>query len=258
MEKAGSIRNQRRPKGHISSIATNLIHRRNPYITASWSAAIPGFGQIATGSYIKGFLLVIWEIVINLQANINIAILYSFTGRFELAKQVLDKRWMLLYVPVYIYAIWDSYRSTVELNKYSIIADWEKSPIKPFKISTVEINYLDKRSPWLSATLSAFMPGSGHLYGHRLLTGFFILVWFIIITYCSHFLEAIHFSLTGAFGQATAIADPHWLLFLPSLYGFTIYDSYASTVEDNKLFEIEQSRFLKEIYQDGRFRMPVK
>jgi hypothetical protein len=73
-ESTQSIRNQRRPRGYVSSIATNLIHPRNPWVTACWAAAFPGFGHIILGSYVKGFLLIIWEIVINLFSRANLAI----------------------------------------------------------------------------------------------------------------------------------------------------------------------------------------
>jgi hypothetical protein len=97
----------------------------------------------------------------------------------------------------------------------------------------------------------------GHLYSHRLPTGFFVLTWWIVITYFSHILEAMYFTAIGEFSQAIIIADPQWLLFMPSLFGFTIYDSYTNTVEYNKLFEIEQEQFLKDNYQDASFRMPL-
>ncbi len=64
-----SVRNLRRPKGHISSIATNMLHLKNPWVTAWWSAAFPGFGHIILGSYVKGFLLVVWELLINVKAK---------------------------------------------------------------------------------------------------------------------------------------------------------------------------------------------
>ena len=252
-----SIRNQRRPKGYVSSIATNFIHKRNPWITAWWSCAFPGFGHIILGSYVKGFLLITWELVINVGAKINLAIIYSFTGRFDLAKNILDKRWTLLYVGVFIYAIWDSYRSTVDLNKFSILADREHSPILPFKISSLEINYFDKRNPWVAAAWSILMPGTGHLYNHRLPTGFIVLVWWIMVSFFSHLLEAIQYTAIGAFSQAISVADPEWLLFMPSLYLFVIFDAYANTVEYNKLFEIEQAKFLVDNYQKAGFEMPL-
>ncbi|MBC7765276.1 MAG: hypothetical protein H7Y41_02240 [Hyphomonadaceae bacterium] len=61
----------------------------------------------------------------------------------------------------------------------------------------------------------------------------------------------------GNFSQAILVADPEWLLFLPSLYGFVLFDCYANTVEYNKLFEFEQARFLRDNYQDESFEMPI-
>ncbi|HEX9061677.1 MAG TPA: hypothetical protein VF941_15960 [Clostridia bacterium] len=244
-----SIRNQRRPKGIVHPIATNYFHLRSPLVTACWSASFPGFGHIILGSYVKGFLLILWEIIVNTQSKVNLAILYSFIGKFDQAKSVIDKRWVFLYVPLFIYAVWDSYRSTVDINKLSILADHEKSPIIPVKMNFAEINYLDKRNPWLSVLLSVFMPGTGHLYTHRLPTGFFVLGWWIAISYFSHLFESVYYTAIGAFNQAIAIVDPEWLLFMPSIIGFTIYDAYVNTVEYNKLFEVEQSRFLKDNYQ---------
>lgn len=247
----------RRLKAHISTIATNLIHLRNPWMTAWLSATFPGFGHLFLGSYLKGFLMIIWEIIININAKLNLAIVYSFTGQFDKAKYVLDKRWLLLYGSVYIYAIWDSYRSTVELNKLAVLTEREGTPISPFKISTWGIYYLDKRNPWVAAIWSALMPGMGHTYNHQLTTGFFVLVWWITITYFSHLLEAVHYTMVGDFSKATAVTDPQWLLFMPSIHLFAIYDAYVYAVESNKLFELEQARYLKANYQDQDFKMPI-
>jgi hypothetical protein len=249
-----SIRNKRRPIGVVSPIATNYIHLRNPWVTACWSTLLPGFGYIIMGSYIKGFLLISWELLINTEAHINTAILYSFTGRFDLAKQVLDVRWMLLYIAIWVYGVWGSYQLTVDLNKLAILGAREGSTMVPINIMAIDINFLDKRHPWIAAGLSALSPGVGHLYTHRIPTSFIILVLTIIVVYLSHILEAIHFTAVGAFSSATAIIDPQWFLFIPSIYGFTIYDSYVNTVEYNKLFEHEQARFLKDNYQNPSFR----
>jgi hypothetical protein len=101
------------------------------------------------------------------------------------------------------------------------------------------------------------MPGLGHLYSHRLPTGFLVLVWWIMIAYFSHLLEAVVFSFNGNFDRALQISDPQWLLFMPSLYGFVAYDAYANTIEYNRLFEIEQNRFFEDNYQDKSFPMPI-
>lgn len=249
--KSESIRNLRRPKGSISTANVNLLHIKNPWVTAWWSAAFPGYGYIIMGSYIKGFSLAIWEFVINYQAHINTAIYYSLLGRFEMAKTVIDVNWFLLYLSIYVYSIWSSYHLTVDLNKLSILADREDSMIIPVKIDSMEICFLDKRVPWMAACLSLFTPGIGHLYTHRIPTSIFLKLNFIAIVYFSHLLPAIHYTAIGAFSQATAILDPQWFLILPSIIGFAVYDSYVNTVEYNRLFEMEQARFLSDHYQES-------
>ena len=46
----------------------------------------------------------------------------------------------------------------------------------------------------------------------------------------------------------------HWLFF-PSIYGFAAFDSYVNTVENNKLYEEEQRKYLKENYQAPSFQI---
>lgn len=248
-----SIRNKRRPIGNVNAVTTNFIHLRNPWVTALWSAMFPGFGYIIMGSYIKGFLLIAWEFLINTQAHINNAIMYTFLGQFDLARDVLQVRWTLLYLAVWAFSVWGSYSLTVDLNKLAILGTREDSTMVPVNIGPLDINFLDKRQPWVAVALSLLSPGLGHLYTHRIPTSFFLLSLTIGTVYLSHILEAIQYTAVGAFGQATAILDPQWFLFIPSLYGFAIYDSYVNTVEYNKLFAQEQARFLRDNYQNPKF-----
>ena len=82
--------------------------------------AFPGTGHILLQKYMRGFLLCIWEVVVNTQAHINLAMVYSFNGQIDRAKEVLDLRWMALYAPVYLFSIYDSYRTAVDLNKHAL------------------------------------------------------------------------------------------------------------------------------------------
>lgn len=247
----------RRKKAYVSQFGTTQIHLRNPQIIAWWSAAFPGFGHLLLSKYLRGFALFIWEIIVNINANINLAIIYSFGGQFNLAKEVLDPRWMLLYIPLYFYAIWDSYRTSIDLNRVALLADRENASFVNFQITAVEINYLDKRIPWVAVMWSIFMPGAGQLYIHRLITAFFILIWFIVIVYISHLLESIHFIVLGNLDSAKSIINGEWLLFIPSVYVFAIYDAYVNTVENNKLFCSEQKSFLQSRYQQPTFKLPI-
>jgi TM2 domain-containing membrane protein YozV len=245
----------RRYTAHISSLGTTQIHLRSPYIIAWWSAAFPGFGHLLLSKYIRGFLLFTWEFVVNLNAHVNLAILYSFQGDIDAVISVLDTKWFLVYTPVYFFGIWDSYRTTVDLNKIYILAEREEHRFNSFSIGTLEVNYLDKRNPWMAIVWSLFAPGLGQLYIHRVLTAFVGVGATIGVFYFSNFLEAVTLFLSGEVHQATLLLNPEWLLFLPSIYGFSIYDSYMNTVENNKLFEKEQRRFLKDNYQNPDFRI---
>jgi hypothetical protein len=79
-----------------------------------WSIAIPGFGQFLNKKYIKGIVLILLEIIINVKANINTLIVLSFYGKTELAVQQADYQWLMFYPCVYIYSIWDAYRDSRE------------------------------------------------------------------------------------------------------------------------------------------------
>lgn len=247
----------RRSIAYLSILGTTQLHLRNPFIIAAWSVAFPGMGHLLLSKYLRGFVLFLWEVFVNYKAHINLLIYYSFIGDFEKAKQVVDIQWMTLYVPTYIFAIWDSYRTTIDMNHAYMLAAREDAEIKPFKIGAMEVNYLDKRNPWVSVMWSLLVPGAGQLYIHRLITAFFLVSWFIVICYNSKFLPAMHYTLLGDFEQVKAVVDIHWLLNIPSVYFFGMYDAYINTVENNKLFDWEQRKFLKRQYQNSNFVIPL-
>lgn len=245
----------RRYIAHVSQLGTTQIHLRNPYVIAWWSMAYPGFGHLLLSKYLRGMALFIWEMVINLNAHINLAIVHTFTGEFQQAKEVLDTRWLMLYLPTYFFAIWDSYRSTVDMNRITLLAQREGHRFNSFILGALEINYLDKRKP-LSAMLWSFlMPGMGQLYIHRIVTAAFILIWMIVIAYYSHFVEGMNYIFMGEVQKATALFNKEWLLYLPSVYGFAMYDAYVNTVENNKLYIREQRKYLKRNYQNPQFKV---
>lgn len=248
MDHKTATKNIRRYNTYISSVNTNHIHLRNPWVTAWWSAAFPGFGHIHLGQYIKGFIFFFWEIFINFNTKINTAIVYSFTGQFELAKDVINIRFVMMYIPVYLYCIWDSYRLTIDLNKHYHLAEGEKAPLIPFKMTGFALNSLDKRNPRVCLVWSLLFPGLGSLYIHRMISGFFSISWTAIIIYYSHFLEAVQYTFMGSFEKATAVLNPEWALFLPSIYCFAAYEAYILSIEFNKLYKKEQKQFLQKNY----------
>ena len=244
----------RRYKAHVSIVGTTQLHLRNPFIIAWWSAAFPGFGHLLLSKYLRGYSLFMWEILVNNMAHLNHAIMYSFTGDIEMAKETLEHRWLLLYLPVYIFGIWDSYRSAVDMNKVFILAEREKADFNSYVLGAVEINYLDKRSPNMAILWSLFTPGLGQLYLHRVVTAIFMMAFMIIFVYFSNILVAVHYLFLGEVGQATEALNPQWFLFIPSLIGFGVYDAYINTVENNKLFESAQRQFLQHNYQQYRIK----
>ena len=248
----------RRKRAYVSLTGTTTIHLRNPYIIACWSAAFPGLGHLLLSKYLRGFLLFLWEVFINYNAHINLAILYSLTGKFEMAKNIIDINYALIYIPTYIFAIYDSYETTVDLNNNFILAAREDAVIVPFKVGALEINFLDKKTPWVAAAWSLISPGAGQLYIHRIVVAAFTLIWVIVVAYFSKVLPAIQYSLMGQLAKAKAVVDWQWLLNIPSLYVYAMYDAYTNCVEGNNLYDWEQSKFLRRNYQSKNFHMPSK
>jgi len=248
----------RRYLAYVSSIGTTQLHSSNPWTIAFWSAMFPGFGHLLLSKYLRGYILFLWEVYVNLNAHINVAIYYSCIGKFDMAKSVIDIKWVTLYVAVYIFAIFDSYRSCVDINNNYILASREDAEINIFKMDAIELNYFDKKSPWTSVVWSSLIPGSGQLTIHRIVSAFFILAWWMIIIYYSNLLPAIHNTFWGNFEYASSIINIQWFLNIPSIYVFAMSDAYVNTVESNKLFDWEQSKFLNLNYQNKSFCMPSK
>lgn len=246
----------RRPIAYTSAYITNTIFGRNPWGVTWWSAAFPGCGHLMLCKYFTGFMLMGWEFFINIQAHVNEAIFYSMTGRFDAAKHVLDKHWFLLYIGVYVFTMWDSYTLTIELNKFRLLVDQDTVPIEPFKVSALEINYLENRNARHATWWSLFTPGLGYLYINRLPSGFFNLICFVFVTYYSNLLPAVHATLIGDFQAAARSLRPEWFLFLPSLVGFATFDVYIQAKALNQLFKIEQSQHFLNHYQDQKVRIP--
>lgn len=75
-----------------------------------WSIAFPGFGQLLNRKYVKGFILIALEFLINIKGKINIVIIQSFLGEMELAINQANYQWLMFYPCIYLFAIWDAYK----------------------------------------------------------------------------------------------------------------------------------------------------
>ncbi|USG66117.1 hypothetical protein NDK47_01915 [Brevibacillus ruminantium] len=249
MDNFGSEFRNRRYMAHVSLLGTTQLHKRNPITVACWSMACPGFGHLLLHKYLHGYALILWEFFINQKIHLNVAIVYTCNGQFREAREVLDPKFMLLYIPVYLFAIYDSYRTAVDMNKIYLLAQREKGRFHAFSIGALEINYLDKRKPWIAVVWSMGIPSLGQLYLHRMILAVFIFLSTIVIVWQSNLILAIHYLILGDVAASSFVLDKQWLLYFPSYYFFAIYDAYTNTVENNKLFDDVQRQYLIENYQ---------
>lgn len=87
-----------------------------------WNIAFPGFSQLLMGQYIKGILFVALEVMINAKSHFNMAIMLSFLGEIDRASAVLNYQWLMFYPCVYMFSMWDGYRSAMpEEEKYTFL-----------------------------------------------------------------------------------------------------------------------------------------
>ena len=256
MQPTKSTENYRNTIASISPFMINNIDIRNPYVIAWWSAAYPGFGHLILGNYFIGFILLIHEAVINKFSGLNVAIYYSFIGEFGQALQSIDTTWLLAYVPPYIFAIWNSYQRTKQLNEDYIIARQKGFEIYSNNIPLYSFNRLEKKSPYVAVFWSLLAPGLGHIYINRFLLVLLVPL-LVLVLYHSEVLPAVHYTMIGHWDSARNVTDPQWLMNLPSIYGFMAYDAYLKTVEYNKLYKMYQQRYLEKTYQHRQFRMPI-
>lgn len=238
---------------NVTSFGTIQLHQRNPLIIALWSVAFPGFGHFLVHKFITGFSLFFWEFYINQLTQLNTAIMYSFNGNITQAKIVLNEKYIYLYIPVYLFAIWDSYRTAVDENKVHTLAKRENARYPNFSISPFELNYLDKKKPWIALVWAMTVPSLGQLYIHRILAAILTLLMTMLIVIHSNMIEALHYFLLGNFPKSRELMGVQWFLYFPSIYVFGMYDSYVNAVELNKLFNCNQADYLKREYQSQTF-----
>lgn len=92
-------------------MAENKLNIKSKKLEAIlWSIALPGFSQILNHNYIKGFIFVGLEILINVMGNLNTIIVLSFHLRIEEAIAQTNYLWLMFYPCLYFFAIWDAYR----------------------------------------------------------------------------------------------------------------------------------------------------
>lgn len=86
-----------------------------------WGIALPGFAQFLNGRYFKGFVFIALEFLINGNARLNQAIIFSFQGEIQKAIEVTDYSWLMFYPCLYLFAIYDAYRDAGGGNRFSFL-----------------------------------------------------------------------------------------------------------------------------------------
>lgn len=245
----------RRPLATISMFGVTYLHRQNPFMVAWWSAAFPGFGQYLLNQYLRATILTLAEVIINTLAHINQAIMYTFCGKFEMAKHVIQPCWVLGYFIIYLYAIYDSYRSTLTQNKMCYLAELENERLQCMTIYPFEIQYLEQKNPTIAALYSFFFPGLGQLYNHRVGLAFYAMFWWWFYAALSRAHESIVNFVIGNIYKSIDMLHPHWLLFMPSVLGGSVYHAYITAMDHNRIFRIEQRQYLAERYNNTDVRI---
>jgi hypothetical protein len=239
----------------LNQYGVTSLHLRNPLIVAWWSAAFPGFGHFLLNQYLRGTFLTLSEVIFNSLSHLNEAMVYSFCGKFAQAKADLEPRWILGYILVFFIAIWDSYRSAIYQNKICYIARLENAPLPVFRLYRSEVQYIQRKNPWVGVGFSFVFPGFGQLYSHRIGLGFYAITWWWIYITLSHLNESIIYLINGRMEESVLILHPHWLLFMPSVIGGSMYHAYVITREHNLLYCLEQRQYLRNRYDTSSVRL---
>ncbi|GIN74936.1 hypothetical protein J14TS2_54110 [Bacillus sp. J14TS2] len=102
---------------------------KSPAVALLWSAMMAGFGQFYNGQYIFGLLILVCEFIANVQSNLNISILHSFHLDHQMAPEIVDFQWGLLYPPIYVFSMWQAYNKAIIINCYSNTKKHQKKHI---------------------------------------------------------------------------------------------------------------------------------
>ncbi len=119
------------------------------------------------------------------------------------------------------------------------------------------MNYLQIMHPAISIFWSLIVPGLGQIIIRNMIPGICLLVGFIGTVYQSNIMTAYYYTSIGQFQLASTVLNKEWLLFIPSIYGYAVCSCYYHSIHINKLFKIEQARFLHKYYFHKNFEMPL-
>ncbi|MEK0316432.1 hypothetical protein [Cohnella sp. 56] len=245
----------RYPFYRLSLFGVTYASVPRPAMVAWWSAAFPGFGHFIINQYARGILLTLTEIAINRLCRLNDAIVFTFCGRFDDARYVLQEKWVFGYIVIYLFAIWDSSRSARLQGSLRSLSRFERQPLSRMLIHPLEVQYIERKNPRTGLFYSLLFPGLGQLYNQRFCLAFYIMFWWWTYIGMSNVFGATIELLYGSAARSTTMLSAHWLMFMPSALGGAAYHAYRGTIEQNKLFREEQHMHLEKKY--GRSEIEI-
>lgn len=240
------------PKIKFSTLGITYIDHHHPLMVAWWSAVFPGFGHYILNQYVRATLFTLIEVIVNTGAHINEAMIYSYCGKFELAKAVIDIDWMIGYIILYLVTIGDSYRSAILMNKFAALT---VAPIHQLKLFPAEIYYLTEKKAILSVIYSFLLPGIGQLYTNQLFLGIYAIIWWWIYLLLSHLQSSIVFLILGDINSSISILHPHWLMFMPSIVGGAVFHAHYTCRKHSKLSRSVQYNRLSQRYNGAKLHL---
>jgi hypothetical protein len=121
--------------------------------------------------------------------------------------------------------------------------------------NTSEVQYLEHRSPKVAVLFSILFPGMGQLYNHRIGLAFYGMFWWWFYLAFSRVHESTLYILLGHIPESIAVINTHWMLFMPSVMGGSIYHAYITVHDHNKLYKLEQRQHLAKRYRDSELHI---
>jgi len=82
---------------------------KSPTAAMLWSLVLPGFGQLYNKDYFVGIVLMGWELAVNLNSNLNVALLDAFNGDSISTHQTIHYQWAIFYPSVYGFGLWQAF-----------------------------------------------------------------------------------------------------------------------------------------------------
>ncbi|MBE9126648.1 signal peptidase I [Coleofasciculus sp. LEGE 07092] len=127
---------------------------KEPWLAVNLSLFLPGLGQIYVGHFLKGFFLILVQLLLY---GLSGWLIVSPTGHIIIG--------LLIFLVTFFLSIWtivDSYHCAKQTNSLH----FEKRRTK-------------KKDPWLAVFLSRFVPGAGHLYINQFWLSILLFTFFI-------------------------------------------------------------------------------